>query len=281
MGQKDLTAKNLEYYPDVFADIINALLYRGKQVVSAMDLQSAPTETLYPDKNHKLHNQFHDVSKYLIQNGQIAMQYTLENESQARKKTVLRKAGYQGAVYREQVNSKDTYPVISTVLYWGKGHWRQPRSLNQLWYEKQIPDIVREYIDDIKIHVYDMRQLPLKIRKYFTSDMRIVVDYLAEGKNYIPSTQKIIHTEALLRMLKVLTGDERYTFLLQTIKNEEQKEGGTTMCELLDRYENRGRESMLIESIHNLMDTMKWTAEQAMNALKIPDSERSNYLERL
>ena len=34
MGQKDLTQKNLEHYPDVFADVINALLYQGKQVAA-------------------------------------------------------------------------------------------------------------------------------------------------------------------------------------------------------------------------------------------------------
>ena len=33
MGQKDLTQKNQEFYPDVFADIINALLYGGKPVL--------------------------------------------------------------------------------------------------------------------------------------------------------------------------------------------------------------------------------------------------------
>lgn len=281
MGQKDLTEKNLEYYPDVFADTINALLYQGKQIVSAMDLQSTPTETLYPDSNNKLHNQFHDVSKYFIQDGQITMQYTLENETRSRRKTVLRKAGYQGAVYREQVNNKDTFPVISIILYWGKGHWKQPRSLSQLWHKNPIPDIAKDYIDDIKLHVYDMCHLPQRIRNHFTSDMRIVVDYLAEGKNYIPSTQKIIHTDALLRMLKALTGDERYTFLIQTLNTSDQKEGGISMCELLDRYENREIIRGRAEAIRNLMDTMKWTAEQAMTALKIPDSEKSKYLQYL
>ena len=51
MGQKDLTQKNLEYYPDVFADILNALLYEGKQVVQPDKLQPAPTETIYPSLN--------------------------------------------------------------------------------------------------------------------------------------------------------------------------------------------------------------------------------------
>lgn len=33
MGQKDLTEKNLEFYPDVFADVLNALLYQGKRAM--------------------------------------------------------------------------------------------------------------------------------------------------------------------------------------------------------------------------------------------------------
>ena len=38
MAQKDLTEKNLEYYPDVFADIVNTLLYRGKPILTVEDL---------------------------------------------------------------------------------------------------------------------------------------------------------------------------------------------------------------------------------------------------
>lgn len=33
MGEKDLSQKNLEYYPDVFADCVNALLYEGERVL--------------------------------------------------------------------------------------------------------------------------------------------------------------------------------------------------------------------------------------------------------
>ena len=81
MGQKDLTEKSLEFYPDVFADVTNALLYCGKTVVEAETLQPAPTETLYPGRSGKLHNQFHDVSKYVVKEGHIKAQYTLENET--------------------------------------------------------------------------------------------------------------------------------------------------------------------------------------------------------
>ncbi len=283
MGQKDLTEKNLEFYPDVFADILNVLLYQGEQVVSAEELQPAPTETLYMGKEDKLHNQFHDVSKYVVHGGCIRMQYTLENQSRGERSMVLRKAGHEGAVYREQIERKDTYPVISCTLHWGKTCWRQPRSLMQLWKKDYIPEVARKYIDNIKLQVFDMAHLPGKIRKYFKSDMRIIVDYLAEGKDYIPTRQHIVHIKALLMMLRELTEDERYEAIIEEMLDVERRKGAATMCELLDKYEKRGIEKGIekgiMDSLQNLMETMKMNLEQAMDALKIPDAEKNKYRE--
>ena len=50
MGQKDLTQKDLECYTDVFADVINALMYDGEKVLQDENLQPAPTETIYHSK---------------------------------------------------------------------------------------------------------------------------------------------------------------------------------------------------------------------------------------
>ena len=44
---KDLVEKDFVAFPDVAADVINALLFEGKPLVNAGDLLSAPTETLY------------------------------------------------------------------------------------------------------------------------------------------------------------------------------------------------------------------------------------------
>ena len=115
MGQKDLTQKNLESFPDVFADIINALLYEGRPILNPEKLQPAPTETIYPGKDGNLRNQFHDVSKYEMQGEIIKLQYTIENEITPDRRLILRKFGYEGAVYREQYDRKteEIYPVIS------------------------------------------------------------------------------------------------------------------------------------------------------------------------
>ena len=57
------------------------------------------------------------------------------------------------------------------------------------------------------------------------------------------------------------------------------------MCDLSKSVEEKGKKQgiteTLLASIRNLMDSMRWTAEQAMAALKVPEEERAKYLELL
>ena len=241
MGQKDLTGKNFILYPDVYADTLNALAYAGREVVHAEDLLPAPTESFYPVDQGKLTDQFSDAAMYEVRDGIIHVQYVFENEVQAKAKTILRKAGYEGALYRRQYGGSETYPIVSLLLYWGVASWNQPVSIRELFQGANLDKDTWKYITNEKLYVYAMSHLPKQVRNRFRSDMRIVVDYLAERQNYKPTTQKIIHLEALLLMLEALTGDKRYLKILKTL-TEEEKKGEVSMCELLDKYENRGIE---------------------------------------
>lgn len=80
MAEKDVTEKILMSYADVFADCINTLVYHGERQLNPEDTQPAPTESFY--KGEKAHNQFCDASRYLTENGRIALQYIIENETQ-------------------------------------------------------------------------------------------------------------------------------------------------------------------------------------------------------
>ena len=43
----------------------------------------------------------------------------------------------------------------------------------------------------------------------------------------------------------------------------------------------KGIEKAQLQSIHNLMASMKWTVKQAMDALGIPEDERNKYIDGL
>lgn len=278
MAQKDLTEKSLEFYPDVFADVVNALIYQGKQTVAAENLLPAPTETLYSSNHGRLRNQFHDVSKYEMDRGKIRIQYTLENESKVKRRTVLRKAGYEGAVYRERYEGGEVFPFVSILLFWGKGRWKAPASLHQLF---DCGAEQKEYIDNIRLNVYEMAHLSEKVRERFHSDMRIIVDYLAEGKNYVPSGQKIQHLEEVLRMLKALTGDDRYEEIFPDLQEEKERTGGISMCELLDKYENRGREAGMVQGMKRMSELISHLISDGRSdeiARTVTDKEYQNQL---
>ena len=57
------------------------------------------------------------------------------------------------------------------------------------------------------------------------------------------------------------------------------------MCDALkelmkEDFEKKEQETLL-KAIRNLMDSMKWTAEQAMAAMQIPDADRGKYMAKL
>jgi len=55
MGQKDIAEKLLEDYNDVFADIINVLLFNGTQVIQPDSLKETKTKSQYKASDAKLH----------------------------------------------------------------------------------------------------------------------------------------------------------------------------------------------------------------------------------
>ena len=70
---------------------------------------------------------------------------------------------------------------------------------------------------------------------------------------------------------------------------KEIKEEVSEMCNLgmavelkgVEQGIEKGKEQTWLESIRNLMDTMKWSAQQAMDALKIPKEEQAHYESKL
>jgi hypothetical protein len=49
------------------------------------------------------------------------------------------------------------------------------------------------------------------------------------------------------------------------------------MCNLSEGVRDEGIKVGTLASIKNLMETMNWSLQQAMSALKIPDADRAYY----
>ncbi len=42
-----------------------------------------------------------------------------------------------------------------------------------------------DYIDKNRIHVFDMRFLPMEVRERFQGDMRVILDYLSDRESLL------------------------------------------------------------------------------------------------
>ena len=105
--------------------------------------------------------------------------------------------------------------------------------------------------------------------------MRIVVDYLAEGEGYC-SDRKIKHKAALIKMIKVLSGEADIEDIGEWLKEQGiREEDDVTVCELFDQYERKGREEgikcgearRLVTDIENAMRFFQVTLEKACEGL--------------
>lgn len=241
MGAKDITEKILADFNDVFADIINGVLFDGKQVVSEHALENVKDRSQYKF-NNIIHEQERDLAKRWIPYKICFALYGLEHETDAEPYMPMRIIGYDGAAYRGQLTKRErdrpNFPVITIVLYFGTKHWDQPRTLYECM---NIQENLKPFVSDYKINVVEVAFLDDKLDN-FHSDFRIIAEYFVNKRRnmeYTPSAQEIQHVDEFLKLLQALTGDDRYFDVLNLLQKEAKKEG-VNMCEILDKVENRG-----------------------------------------
>ena len=61
MKSKDIIEKTLESYNDIFADIVNVLLFKGKRIITEDSLTDAQPFSYYKNWNRKVRTQERDV----------------------------------------------------------------------------------------------------------------------------------------------------------------------------------------------------------------------------
>lgn len=238
MGQKDITEKLLEDYNDVFADIGNVLMYQGENVILEDELCNVKDKSQYKAEDAKIHEQERDVTK-LWKKGEIRIAMCgFENQTTIDKDMPLRIISYDGAEYKSQVTSEvqERYPVITLILYFGFKRWEKPHSLYECL---DIPENLKPYVSDYKINVFEIAYLSDEQVAMFKSDFRIVADYFVQmrkNKEYQPSRDEIRHVDELLKLMSVLTGDDRY----EEVQNE-GKGKVKNMCEAMEKAVREGR----------------------------------------
>ena len=134
------------------------------------------------------------------------------------------------------------------------------------------------------------------ITEYYIAEKNLVGNVKEKIENYDLLTAIMIclgttddNSSGILKLLEVLLSTEREVeekkkilqedFAIEMTKTLESEV--STMCNLSKGVEEKGIEKGILFSIKSLMETMGWSAEQAMGGLKIPESERDKYITEL
>ena len=281
MAEKDITEKNLEALNDVFADIVNVLLFKGEQVINEKDLEADTTKSMFK-ADGKIHEQERDVSKFW-KNGEIRISILgIENQTAQDSDMPLRVISYDGASYKQQLidkKQKKRYPVATLVLYFGtEEKWSKAKHLYDCF---EVPEKLKPFVNDYKINVFNIAFLSPKTIAMFKSDFKIIAEYFRAkrlNQKYKGSKEKLKHANETLKMFSALTGDDSF----EKVYNEGNfKKGGITMCDVVERIRNDGRTEGRIEGrteeqeriIMNLIESNAGTIEQIAAWVKLPVKE--------
>ena len=253
MAQKDITEKKLETHNDVFADIMNNLVFDGEPVISASDLEDVHPADYYSAESVLIREQERDVAKvWKEKNTAVRIAYLgTENETAPEDDMPFRIIGYDGAAYRDQIRYEydedgnrvkviERYPVATLVLYLGfKKKWDKAKSIYEVLGDN-LDERLKKIVHDYPINLYEIAFLSREQIDRFKSDFWFLADYLYQMRtdgDYVPSEKQLRHVRAVLNMLEAVTGDTRFT---EYVDELEQMKEGVTMCEVLDRVENKG-----------------------------------------
>ena len=148
---------------------------------------------------------------------------------------------------------------------------------------------MKPFVNDYKINLIDVPRLTGEQVEKFTSDFQIIADYfvqLDENNDYVPKDKTIKHADSFLKLMSVLTQDDKYAKIGREISYDEE---GFNMCEVLDKAEARGKaigeaRGKAIGALNNTVEILRviiaknsWSKEQAMEFIGIPKSEFAKY----
>ena len=309
IGRKD--DYQSDFYEDEarFADVVNGVLFHGKDVVKPEELEEADSviaSVLDYGRGDKV-----ICDKVRRWKGRYFSIMVLENQSYVDYRMVLRtmraevigyerqrKRAYLGAMRRGEVISKDEFlsktlketkytPIIILVLYMGRMPWDGARSLHELL---EIEEELKPFISDYKLNLYDYHEhSDFSVFKTENRALFEVLSCLGDERKMgeCPAMHEHLDEESIKAILGI-TGVQTKLKRLFVGKGE----GGKKMYQLCKafadhmetgRQEGRkqgrqeGRKQSRLEALRNLMESLNIPLEEAMELLKIPLEDKEQY----
>ena len=116
---------------------------------------------------------------------------------------------------------------------------------------------------------------------------------LTRGTIYIPSEQTIRHTDAMLKLLSVMTNDKHFEQIVGKLKEVGKKEGAWNMCRIVDQFIEQGRKEgvekgrkegevkgikALVKTLRELQISGEIILQKLMEEFHLPEEQAKSFL---
>lgn len=267
-----------EYFSDDerYADIINGIACRGRQVVMKEDLQELDTQTgfsygmrfvrRWQDKMKRGRIRIRDCVRKTAFGMNFAI-IGIENQEVTDYSIPLRNMAYdigeyekQAAKIRKEVRKSDKdlrageylygfckesrlHPVVTFILYSGKEPWDGPKSLHEILDFTDLPMELREMIADYSIHLIEIRKM--QDTSVFKTDVRQVFDFIRYSEDK-KALRELVENNDYYRNMEEDAFDvvNHYTNTPELIGAKEyyRRDGKVDMCKAILDWMEESRE---------------------------------------
>lgn len=260
MGKNDVALDAYFSDPQIFADLFNAWMYGGKQVIDPGSLMTEDSVQPRPEYARP-YKHVRDVVKMYQKDGVQLVLLGIENQEQVDYSAPVRIMQFDGADYQNQVRRTEEenrkrlglktglpaffredriVPVITLILYFGEEEWDRPVRLHDMLAFPKGDTRIKMLVSDYPIHVISVRRngsagmdislLHTELRQVFgflqlQEDKEGLKRYVEENR---PVFSRLSSNAALF-----LAASAHETRLLKGLNREEEH---YDMCRALDEW---------------------------------------------
>lgn len=248
-----------------FADLFNAYLYQGRQVINPKELAEMDTDISDVVGIGEVKESIRgarDVIKIAKRyNGVEYVLLAVENQEGIHYAMPIRVMGYDQYSYNKQYQERKRYyknnniilkgdefisgikktdrflPVITLVLYYGEDEWNSPRSLHDIL---DIPPEIKNLVSNYDIKIIDMKKNNLNLNNQNNKDLFKVLSIVYDNeKDRKERGQELAEYEYSRRI-----DDKVIDVIAATtgIKIDYDKEGERKVCRLWEELREDGRD---------------------------------------
>ena len=304
--QKDVSLKTFWRDNEHFADLFNATVFNGKQVLKPDKLTEMDTDvsaTIHSKSYNESITRNRDVVKKMSDGVEFNI-LGLEIQDKTHYAMPLRTMTYDALGYIKEYNdikkhhklNKDSFssheeflsginksdrfhPIITLVLYYGESLWDGPTCLSDMMIS--MPDNIKAYFSDYKLNLVQI--LDSDKYTFYNEDVRDVFNIIRNIYNYdFDSIYREYESRNVdIDVMELICNITSVPKLMDLCTDTEQ--GGTVnMCEAMKRFqaecESKGmKEGIDSEKVNSIISMLEFgiTKEQILTKYTKEDLERA------